>query len=189
MTRFILSALAALLMGFTVHVLLPSVQLEGMNPIGERFSYTYEQLHGRRIYIREGCASCHTQQVRASFYGSDIDRGWGSRGSAPADYVFDKPALLGTQRIGPDLHDVGNRFTDRNQILAHLYQPRAVEPASKMPAYEYLFEVKPAELVLPSETIVVVNPDVAPGEGQVVVAGEEALALSDYLLNLKLAPR
>ena len=180
------SALAALLMGFTVFVMLPGVQLNRLHPAEAQIRYTYEQTLGRSIYIREGCVYCHTQQVRAPFYGSDVERGWGSRGSLPNDYIYDNPVLLGTQRIGPDLHDAGNRLGERNEILAHLYQPRAIEPASIMPAYDYLFEVKPAALVLPSETLVSVDASVAPDSGHVIVASEQALALSEYLMGLKL---
>jgi cytochrome c oxidase cbb3-type subunit 2 len=49
------------------------------------------------------------QQVRADYAGSDIERGWGTRRSAPRDYIFDRPVLIGRMRIGPDLANVGKR--------------------------------------------------------------------------------
>jgi cbb3-type cytochrome oxidase cytochrome c subunit len=71
---------------------------------------------GRRIYVANGCNYCHTQQVRADYAGSDLERKWGERRSAPRDYIFDRPVLLGKMRMGPDLANVGHRapVTDEN---------------------------------------------------------------------------
>ena len=71
---------------------------------------------GRKIYAANGCNYCHTQQVRADYAGSDIERKWGERRSAPRDYIFDRPVLLGKMRMGPDLANVGHRqpVTDEN---------------------------------------------------------------------------
>lgn len=182
----ILTALATFLMGFTAYVLLPGLQIKSVEAAEASAPYTYTQSLGKSLYISEGCVSCHTQQVRPSFYGSDAERSWGSRNSEPADYLYDTPALLGSQRIGPDLHDAGSRLTDQDAILAHLYQPRVAQPNSNMPSYAYLFEVRPIATVLPSETVITVDESVAPAEGEVIVATEEALALSVYLMSLKL---
>ncbi len=175
-----------MLMGFTAYVLIPNLQIASVEPTVDRIPYTYTQLEGRALYVSEGCVYCHTQQVRPSFYGSDTERSWGTRSSTPGDYVFDTPALLGLQRIGPDLHDAGSRLNDQNAVLAHLFQPRAVQENSKMPAYAYLFEIKPQIIVLPSETVVEVDESIAPEEGHVIVASDEALALSEYIMSLKL---
>src|SRR5712692_9608003 len=64
---------------------------------------------GRRVYTANGCVYCHSQQVRADYAASDIDRKWGERRSAPRDYIFDRPVLLGKERMGPDLANVGKR--------------------------------------------------------------------------------
>ncbi|MEP7078478.1 MAG: cbb3-type cytochrome c oxidase subunit II, partial [Chthoniobacterales bacterium] len=64
---------------------------------------------GRKVYVANGCVYCHTQQVRADYAGSDIERKWGERRSAPRDYLFDRPVLLGKMRMGPDLANVGKR--------------------------------------------------------------------------------
>ncbi len=64
---------------------------------------------GRHIYAANGCNYCHSQQVRADYAASDIDRKWGERRSAPRDYIFDRPVLLGKMRMGPDLANVGHR--------------------------------------------------------------------------------
>ncbi|HAF03825.1 MAG TPA: hypothetical protein DCG89_08505, partial [Spartobacteria bacterium] len=64
---------------------------------------------GRRVYAANGCIYCHSQQVRADYAASDIDRKWGERRSAPRDYLFDRPVLLGKMRMGPDLSNIGKR--------------------------------------------------------------------------------
>lgn len=64
---------------------------------------------GRRVYAANGCVYCHSQQVRPAYSGTDIDRKWGDRRSAPRDYIFERPAMLGRMRMGPDLANVGKR--------------------------------------------------------------------------------
>ena len=64
---------------------------------------------GRQVYAANGCVYCHTQQVRADYAGADIDRKWGDRRSAPRDYIFERPVMLGRMRTGPDLANVGKR--------------------------------------------------------------------------------
>jgi cbb3-type cytochrome oxidase cytochrome c subunit len=64
---------------------------------------------GRRIYAANGCVYCHSQQVRADYAASDVERKWGVRRSAPRDYIFERPALLGKARLGPDLSNIGKR--------------------------------------------------------------------------------
>jgi len=64
---------------------------------------------GQKIYAANGCVYCHSQQVRADYAASDIDRKWGTRRSAPRDYIFERPAFLGKMRLGPDLSNIGKR--------------------------------------------------------------------------------
>jgi cytochrome c oxidase cbb3-type subunit II len=90
---------------------------------------------GRQVYSREGCAYCHSQQVR--YLHPDMARfgrptlAWETRGDAPQ--------LWGTRRIGPDLsRAAGTRSQDWH--LAHLFSPRALVPDSVMPGYAALFD-------------------------------------------------
>lgn len=64
---------------------------------------------GRQVYAANGCVYCHSQQVRPAYAGTDIERKWGDRRSAPRDYLFERPALLGKMRMGPDLANIGSR--------------------------------------------------------------------------------
>jgi len=64
---------------------------------------------GARVYAANGCNYCHSQQVRAEYSGADIERKWGDRRSAPRDYIFERPALLGKMRMGQDIANIGAR--------------------------------------------------------------------------------
>ena len=64
---------------------------------------------GRQVYVANGCVYCHSQQVRPAYAGTDIEREWGARRSAPRDYIYERKALLGRMRMGPDLSNVGKR--------------------------------------------------------------------------------
>jgi cbb3-type cytochrome oxidase subunit 1/mono/diheme cytochrome c family protein len=88
---------------------------------------------GRAVYIREGCVACHTQTVRPIV----PDVGLGPV-SVAGDYVNEAPALLGVERLGPDLMHIGSRIDDADGLRAHLDDPRAERPWSIMPSYRYL---------------------------------------------------
>jgi len=64
---------------------------------------------GARVYAANGCNYCHSEQVRAGYSGADIERKWGDRRSAPRDYIFERPVLLGKMRMGQDLANIGAR--------------------------------------------------------------------------------
>jgi len=96
------------------------------------------ELRGRAIYAREGCAYCHTQQIR--YVAADIAR-FGSPTLA-WETRFDYPHLWGTRRIGPDLAREGATRT-ADWHFGHLFAPRAIVPGSIMPAYPWLFDGAP----------------------------------------------
>ncbi|HMN20043.1 MAG TPA: cbb3-type cytochrome c oxidase subunit II [Ottowia sp.] len=163
-------------------VILPYIQVRGVEPPDGLRPYTSAELRGRASYIANGCMYCHSQQPRSeSFAAADAKRGWG-RPSVPGDYYYDKPHLLGSMRTGPDLFNIGVRQPSKDWQLGHLYQPRAYVPGSIMPSYPYLFEVK--DKADPDEEKVNLPPGIAP-EGRVVVARPEALDLVRYLQSLK----
>jgi cytochrome c oxidase cbb3-type subunit II len=138
-----------------------------------------EAERGRRIFMREGCGFCHTQFVRDL----PMDRPYG-RPSRPGDYALEDPPMLGTQRTGPDLADVGTRQPSETWHLIHLYDPRAVVPQSVMPAYRWYFVEK--DQAGGGDVVVPVPAELAP-RGKVITAGPDAKALVGYLLSLKQA--
>ncbi len=104
------------------------------NPLG----LTRSEQRGRAIYAREGCAYCHTQQIR--FTEADMKRfgaptlAWETR--------LDYPHLWGTRRIGPDLSRQYQTHP-ADWHFAHLYSPRSVVTDSVMPNYRTLFNGAP----------------------------------------------
>ena len=95
---------------------------------------TPAEAHGRVVYGREGCAYCHTEQVRV--IAADVLR-FGAP-TAPWEAQYDYPHLWGTRRIGPDLSREHGLRTD-DWHFAHLFDPRSTVPDSIMPPYPWLF--------------------------------------------------
>ena len=187
MTRvslLVLGAFAIMAGAICLLVLIPQALLSGVQAPPELKPYTSQQLVGRQVYIENGCVYCHSQQVRDPSFTTDVDRGWGARATVPADYVYDKPHLLGTMRTGPDLINVGQRLPDMDWHLIHLYDPRSLVEWSIMPAYPYLFEEKQQRDVLQTDRVITIRGPRAP-KGVVIVAKPEAIALADYLMSLK----
>src|SRR5688500_16053904 len=112
-------------------------QTRRMSP-GTPLDLTVSERRGRDVYAREGCAYCHTQQIR--YLEGDI-----ARLGAPTlawETQFDYPHLWGTRRIGPDLSPAsGTRAADWHFV--HLYSPRILARDSVMPAYRSLFDGTP----------------------------------------------
>lgn len=177
---FFFGILATLLLGWAALVGVPDYMISEVQPPEGLQRYTEEQLYGRSIYVREGCMYCHSQQVRPEGFGVDQARFWG-RPSVPADYVFDKPHLLGTMRTGPDLMNIAVRQPSEDWHLIHLYNPRIVVPGSIMPPFPWLFEEKLS--AGPNEKVLTLPDSLAP-HGKIVVAKQEARALTAYLLSL-----
>jgi cytochrome c oxidase cbb3-type subunit II len=93
---------------------------------------------GRSIYAREGCAYCHTQQIR--YLKRDVDRF--GKATLAWETIFDYPHLWGTRRIGPDLsREASVRSPDWQ--LSHLYAPRNIVRDSVMPDFPWLFDGAP----------------------------------------------
>jgi cbb3-type cytochrome oxidase cytochrome c subunit len=116
--------------------------------------------------------------------GPDIERGWGARRSVAEDFVFDATVMPGSQRVGPDLADVGARLPDMNWHLMHLFAPRSVTKDSPMPPYPFLFERKKIG-TQPSPDALALPKEFAPPTGYEIVPKPEAKALVAYLLSLR----
>ncbi len=157
--------------------ILPAFEMQKTQPLPGASLLTPDAKRGRQLYLPEGCGFCHTQFVRDL----DVDRPYG-RGSVAADYALEEPPLLGTQRTGPDLANVGNRQPSELWNLMHLYNPRVVVPQSVMPAYPWYFDLKdeadPSDIVVPL-------PDRYSPVGKAIVATDDALALVRYLQSLQ----
>jgi cytochrome c oxidase cbb3-type subunit II len=135
---------------------------------------------GREVYVANGCGYCHTQQVRPL----DEDKVFG-RPSAASDFKYQTPELLGSERTGPDLTNIGMRQPSSVWQYMHLYNPRAVVPESIMPSFNWMFEV--VEQAPPGVAPVPLPKAYAPAHG-VVVPMHRAEALIAYLASLKQPP-
>lgn len=93
------------------------------------------ELAGRDIYISEGCHVCHTQMVRPL----EPETKRNGRANKESDDIYEFPNLWGSKRTGPDLTNLGRKYSDQWHVL-HLIDPRQVIPTSIMPAYPWLFE-------------------------------------------------
>jgi cbb3-type cytochrome oxidase cytochrome c subunit len=123
-TPLVLGILATLAFSWLGLAYIPDLQIGHLDPQSDEEGTDIYPMpksgmaeRGRRIYVANGCFYCHSEQVRADYAASDIDRPrdaapspplkWGDRRSAPRDYIFDRPALLGKMRMGPDLSNIG----------------------------------------------------------------------------------
>jgi cytochrome c oxidase cbb3-type subunit 2 len=103
--------------------------VEGVRP------YSPLELAGRNIYLREGCYTCHSQQVRP--FRDEAER-YGHY-SLAAESMYDHPFQWGSKRTGPDLARVGGKYS-HDWHVAHMIDPRSVVPGSVMPGYPALAE-------------------------------------------------
>lgn len=99
--------------------------------------YTGLQLHGRDIYIREGCYLCHSQMIRP-ILSETLRYGDYSR---EQESMYDHPFQWGSKRIGPDLARVGGKYPDLWHFR-HMMDPREVTTGSIMPPYPWLYRDK-----------------------------------------------
>jgi len=203
-TPLVVGIFASLAVSVFAMVLVPQAQIGGLQAQVDRDEEgkmidVYPALsgeYGARIYAREGCITCHTQQVRDTQNGQDQDRGWGARRTVARDFIYTAQPFLGTSRLGPDLANVGAKAwrnepeTDTRKPVRrdaawhylHLYKPTAVIDESNMPPYRYLFEKRKisgqrSSDALPSNHVPV-------EDGYEVVPTVDARELVGYLLSL-----
>ena len=104
---------------------------------------------GRDLYISQGCAQCHTQEVRP--VAADVGLG---PVSVIGDYANENPVLRGFVRIGPDVFHVASREGfDPEALKPHLKNPQAARPWSVMPSYSFLSDAEIDALVSYIETL------------------------------------
>src|SRR5690349_19953141 len=128
--RTLYAAAFLLFVGLSVFVaVLPAARNQNNNAtLPGREVLAGDALAGKHVFIANGCVACHTQQVR----NVDMDRSWGTRASVAADYAnntrmswwMNTATLMGTERTGPDLTNIGNRLPSADWHLVHLYNPR-----------------------------------------------------------------
>ena len=104
--------------------------------------YTAPEQLGRDVYQREGCWYCHSQYVRPV---AGEEQRWGPI-SLVGEYAHDRPHLLSTRRIGPDLTRVGLKYSDAWHY-AHHWEPEMPVPDSIMPRFRWLYRTAQVAVV------------------------------------------
>jgi cytochrome c oxidase cbb3-type subunit 2 len=168
---FVLAMMMAVIPGFALSSIPPGPGVKPLTPL---------EAEGRDIYAANGCGYCHTQQVRPLAQ----DKVFG-RPSTAGDFADATPELLGSERTGPDLSNVGMRRGSAVWQYIHLYDPRAVMPQSIMPSFSWMFHIVDKA---PKDTAPVPLPKAYAPKHGVVVPSHMAQALVAYLLSLKQAP-
>lgn len=129
----LLGIIFVVLIGGMVEIL-PLFRMETViEPVKGVRPYTSLELAGFRIYRREGCYLCHSQQIRP--LRDEVAR-YGHY-SLAAESMYDRPFQWGSKRTGPDLARVGGKYPDVWHVT-HLKEPRDVVPESVMPSYGFL---------------------------------------------------
>ena len=154
-------------------------------------------VRGRHLYGSLNCVTCHTQQIRGDARLTQLidgvervpvlraDARFGrEHASRAAEYAWQDPVYMGTQRTGPDLSAVGRRLPEAQWHYWHLYHPRSVSPDSIMPPHRFLFttEPPPADREFDYDEVLKIEGLGAPGDR--LWAKPDAKALVEYLLSL-----
>ncbi len=139
--QFAIWATVAVLIGGLVQIIPVLAVKSNIPTISSVKPYTPLELEGRDIYIKEGCYTCHSQQVRP--FRAETER-YGEYSKA-GEFVYDHPFLWGSKRTGPDLARAGvikdgKMYKSAAWHFQHLKNPKDIEEKSIMPAYPWLIE-------------------------------------------------
>ncbi len=136
---FTVLSLVAILIGGVIEMVPTFLIKSNVPTIASVKPYTPLELHGRDIYMREGCVNCHSQMIRP--FRSEVQRydPKNAEYSKAGEFVYDHPFLWGSKRTGPDLHRIGGKYAD-SWHFRHMLAPGDVSSGSIMPAYPWLFE-------------------------------------------------
>jgi cytochrome c oxidase cbb3-type subunit I/II len=146
---FSVLSLIAILVGSGIEIIPSLVADKYVAKISAIRPYSALELHGRDVYIKEGCYLCHSQTVRPMVH--EVVR-YGKPSNA-AEFVYDHPFQWGSKRTGPDLARVGGKYPHMWHYK-HFWDPREVTAGSIMPRYQWLFEEKIAFNDLPAKLAV-----------------------------------
>lgn len=133
--QLMIGSLVMILIGGIIEMV-PTFMVESNVPtISSVKPYTPLELHGRDLYVREGCYTCHSQMVRP--FRSETER-YGEYSKA-GEFVYDHPFQWGSKRTGPDLARIGGKYPD-SWHYNHMDDPGAMSPGSIMPRYPWLLD-------------------------------------------------
>jgi cytochrome c oxidase cbb3-type subunit 2 len=203
--------------------LIPNIQIGSLTPQSDEEGTDIYPMprsgmveRGGHVYAANGCAYCHSVWLRPEYAANDLERDrdyapkvpWGGRRSAPRDYIFDRPVLLGKERMGPDLANMGKAApSDEEPASAasptpkpspaklgqeaytaawhhrHLYSPRSINVDSNMPAYRFLYQRRLIGSERSVDALELTGDDTPPA-GWEIVPTFDAQCLVAYLMSL-----
>lgn len=105
--RYLLGGAALLILCLAVTLVAPAFSGTGRGAFHSEIRYSAAALVGQDEYLAQGCASCHTQVVRPIVADAQLAAMAGLGGVT----LSDTNQVIGRQRYGPDLANVGNRMT------------------------------------------------------------------------------
>ena len=135
--RFSIWVFIALFIGGAVQII-PMIFIKSNIPtIDSVTPYTPLELEGRDIYIKEGCYTCHSQQIRPFRWETDRYGDYSKIG----EFVYDHPFLWGSRRTGPDLGRAGyvngTMYKNAAWHYNHFMDPQKMNEQSIMPRYDW----------------------------------------------------
>ncbi len=137
---FAILAFVAIFIGSVIEIIPGLLIKHNEKVIASVTPYTPLELEGRDIYIREGCYTCHSQQVRP--FRSEVVR-YGEY-SKSGEFIYDHPYQWGSRRTGPDLARSGvvggKMYRPASWHYNHMLNPQEMDATSIMPAYPWLIE-------------------------------------------------
>ena len=167
----------ALIIGGMVQIIPIMIVESNIPTIASVKPYTPLELHGRDIYVKEGCYTCHSQVVRA--LRAETER-YGEY-SKPGEFVYDHPFQWGSKRTGPDLARAGvvsgKMYKNAAWHYRHFINPQEMNEKSNMPAYKWLIN-KDVNLASTSSKILAMR-----AIGVPYAEGYEKIANNDYMLQ------
>ena len=150
-TPLVLGLLATLAFSWLGLAYIPDLQIGHLEPQSDEEGTDIYPMpksgmaeRGKRVYVADGCFYCHSQQIRADYAAADVDLQrwaapsprpkWGDRRSAPRDYIFDRPAMIGKVRLGPDLANIGKAAPAEEEAAPAQPAPAGSPGGSPAPA-------------------------------------------------------
>jgi cytochrome c oxidase cbb3-type subunit I/II len=135
---FLITTLIVILIGGIIEMVPTFLIKSNVPTIASVKPYTPLELHGRDIYRREGCFTCHSQMIRP--FRSETER-YGEYSKA-GEFVYDHPFQWGSKRTGPDLAREGAATLKKSDSwhFNHMDDPQAISPGTIMPAYSFMLD-------------------------------------------------
>lgn len=131
--QLLVASLVVILIGGIVEMVPTFLVKSNVPTISSVMPYTPLELHGRDVYIAEGCNNCHSQMIRPLRHETERYGEYSKSG----EFVYDHPHLWGSKRTGPDLHRVGGKYPD-SWHYNHMIDPERMSPGSIMPVYSWM---------------------------------------------------